>query len=66
MQYADTPLQPVSNFSREHLQAWMQYMEDYGQVWLDDIGKDYFSQEYWYLFVNHPGLSLAADPSEHQ
>ena len=26
-------------------------MENYGQSWLDDIGKDYFSQEYWYLFT---------------
>lgn len=26
-------------------------MENYGQNWLDDIGKDYFSQEYWYLFT---------------
>ncbi len=26
-------------------------MDRYGQRWLDDIGKDYFSQEYWYLFT---------------
>ena len=26
-------------------------MDDYGQRWFDDIGKDYFSQEYWYLFT---------------
>ena len=26
-------------------------MESYGQSWLDDIGKDFFSQEYWYLFT---------------
>ena len=26
-------------------------MEDYGQTWLEDIGKALFSQEYWYLFV---------------
>ena len=26
-------------------------MEHYGQSWLNDIGKDYYSQEYWYLFT---------------
>ena len=26
-------------------------MDRYGQRWLDDIGQDYFSQEYWYLFT---------------
>ena len=26
-------------------------MENYGQSWLDDIGKDFFTQEYWYLFT---------------
>ena len=26
-------------------------MDHYGQRWLDDIGKAYFSQEYWYLFT---------------
>ena len=30
---------------------WVAYMDQYGQRWLDDIGKDYFSQEYWYLFT---------------
>ena len=36
-------------FSRETLQAWMQYMEDYGAAWLADTGKEFYSQEYWYL-----------------
>ena len=26
-------------------------MDHYRQRWCDDIGKDYFSQEYWYLFT---------------
>ena len=26
-------------------------MEDYGQVWREDFGRAFFSQEYWYLFV---------------
>lgn len=26
-------------------------MEDYGQVWRQDFGRSFFSQEYWYLFV---------------
>ena len=26
-------------------------MEDYGQVWQEDFGRAFFSQEYWYLFV---------------
>ena len=26
-------------------------MESYGQVWYEDIGRDYFNQEYWYLLV---------------
>ncbi len=30
---------------------WMKCMETYGQSWLEDIGKAYFSQEYWYLFT---------------
>ena len=36
-------------FSKEALQAWMQYMEDYGAAWLEDTGTDFYSQEYWYL-----------------
>ena len=36
-------------FGREILQAWMQYMEDYGATWLADTGKEFYSQEYWYL-----------------
>ena len=36
-------------FGREILQAWMQYMEDYGAAWLADTGKEFYSQEYWYL-----------------
>ncbi len=51
MQRAETSSEPVPGFNRDILQAWMQYMEDYGQTWLDDVGKDFFSQEYWYLFV---------------
>ncbi len=35
----------------ETLIKWIAYMDHYGQRWLDDIGKDYFSQEYWYLFT---------------
>ena len=35
----------------EILIKWVAYMDRYGQRWLDDIGKDYFSQEYWYLFT---------------
>ena len=26
-------------------------MENYGQSWFNDIGKDYYSQEYWYLLT---------------
>ena len=39
----------AERFSREALQGWMQYMEDYGQSWLEDTGRDFYSQEYWYL-----------------
>lgn len=39
----------AERFSRKALQAWMQYMEDYGQAWLEDTGRDFYSQEYWYL-----------------
>ena len=44
---------PEPNFDsdRETLIKWIAYMDNYGQRWLDDIGKDYFSQEYWYLFT---------------
>ena len=26
-------------------------MEDYGQVWREDIGRDLFTQEFWYLLI---------------
>ena len=26
-------------------------MEEYGQVWREDIGRDLFTQEYWYLLI---------------
>lgn len=38
-------------FDRTSLCLWMQAMEDYGQVWREDFGRSFFSQEYWYLFV---------------
>lgn len=38
-------------FDRASLGLWMQAMEDYGQVWREDFGRTFFSQEYWYLFV---------------
>ena len=39
------------DFPRDVLSAWMRHMEAYGQVWYEDIGRDYFNQEYWYLLV---------------
>lgn len=48
---AGTPSEPVSDWNRESLTKWIDSMENYGQSWLNDIGKDYFSQEYWYLFT---------------
>ena len=33
----------TERFSRETLQAWMQYMEDYGAAWLADTGKEFYS-----------------------
>ena len=39
----------MAPFGGEILQAWMQYMEDYGAAWLADTGKEFYSQEYWYL-----------------
>jgi len=30
----------------------MGHMERYGEVWYEDIGRDYFNQEYWYLLVS--------------
>ncbi|MCY4362753.1 MAG: hypothetical protein OXE42_11300 [Gammaproteobacteria bacterium] len=51
MQDAGPPSEPVSDLNREILTKWIGCMENYGQSWLDDIGKDYFSQEYWYLFT---------------
>ena len=37
---------------RPVLSAWMGHMEGYGEVWYEDIGRDYFNQEYWYLLVS--------------
>ena len=51
MQVVDTVSEPVPGSDRNTLLKWIGYMENYGQIWLDDIGKDYFSQEYWYLFT---------------
>lgn len=41
----------MDQFSKETLQVWMQYMEDYGQAWMEDTGSDFYSQEYWYLLT---------------
>lgn len=47
---SETPSVPKATvFGRKTLQAWMQHMEDYGQAWLDDTGREFYSQEYWYL-----------------
>ena len=43
--------EPDFDSDRGTLIKWIAYMDHYGQRWLDDIGKDYFSQEYWYLFT---------------
>ncbi|MCY4153961.1 MAG: hypothetical protein OXF58_01365 [Gammaproteobacteria bacterium] len=43
--------EPVFGPDRQLLTRWIESMEGYGQSWFDDIGKDYFSQEYWYLFT---------------
>ena len=40
-----------TGYDRSVLDLWMQCMEDYGQVWREDFGRTFFSQEYWYLFV---------------
>lgn len=40
-----------TQFDKASLCVWMQSMEDYGQVWQEDFGRAFFSQEYWYLFV---------------
>ena len=53
-------------FGREILQAWMQYMEDYGAAWLADTGKEFYSQEYWYLVTMTLVRPLATEPIEHQ
>ena len=42
---------PGDGFDKLVLGTWMQCMEDYGQVWREDFGRTFFSQEYWYLFV---------------
>ena len=38
-------------YPKDLLIAWIRHMESYGQVWYEDIGRDYFNQEYWYLLV---------------
>ena len=42
---------PAPVIPRDTLCLWMRQMEEYGQVWHEDIGRDFFSQEYWYLLV---------------
>ena len=42
---------PAPGLSRDALCLWMRHMEEYGQVWHEDIGRDLFTQEYWYLLV---------------
>ena len=51
MPQPDSRPEPNFDSDRETLIKWIAYMDDYGQRWLDDVGKDYFSQEYWYLFT---------------
>lgn len=51
MPQPDSRPEPNFDSDRETLIKWIAYMDHYGQRWLDDIGKDYFSQEYWYLFT---------------
>ena len=51
-----SPVEPAGGgtgvaFDKAALGLWMQCMEDYGQVWREDFGRTFFSQEYWYLFV---------------
>ena len=48
---SDTGSGTGAGFDRSALDLWMQCMEDYGQVWREDFGRTFFSQEYWYLFV---------------
>ena len=43
--------EPNLNSDRETLIKWIAYMDHRGQCCLDNIGKNYFSQEYWYLFT---------------
>ena len=42
-------LRTPTDIPRDVLGAWMRHMEPYGQVWYEDIGRDYFNQEHWYL-----------------
>lgn len=42
---------PAPAVAGDTLCLWMRQMEEYGQVWHEDIGRDFFSQEYWYLLV---------------
>lgn len=50
-QIVNTTLLAHNNFPKETLCLWMRHMEEYGQVWHEDIGREFFSQEYWYLLV---------------
>ena len=37
------PLGIPQEFPKDTLSAWMRQMESYGQVWYEDIGRDYFN-----------------------
>ena len=41
----------LTDIEKNSIKAWMRCMEDYGDIWQEDFGWAYFSQEYWYLLI---------------
>ena len=41
----------LTEIERDSIRIWMRCMEDYGNIWQEDFGWAYFTQEYWYLLI---------------
>lgn len=47
----DSSTVALTDVERDSIRVWMRCMEDYGDIWQEDFGWAYFSQEYWYLLI---------------
>ena len=52
----------LTDLEKDAIRAWMRCMEDYGDIWQEDFGWAYFSQEYWYLLIKTIGCHWRGEP----